>query len=157
MQTTIVTARAAAIRRVLRPNLLVPRPRTYATPTVFSHDDDPQLADYPRLPFVSRQRLPALGPYDDPQMRRNFGETMHEKEEILSMWGPDAPPVPPPTALLHFTIAVLGFVGFGTLVKFALIPSRSAIPRDYPYSGLITELGGFEDIKARPESEEEED
>ena len=31
---------------------------------------------------------------------------LHEQEEILSMWGPDAPVVPPSQALRHFLIAV---------------------------------------------------
>ena len=63
------------------------------------------------------------------------------------MWGPDAPTVPPATALRHFAIAVLGFVSFGVVVKYALIPSRPSVPREYPYSGLVTELGGLEENK----------
>ena len=38
-------------------------------------DDDPQLADYPRLPYVSKQLRPALG-WEDMQFRRNYGETV---------------------------------------------------------------------------------
>jgi NADH dehydrogenase (ubiquinone) 1 beta subcomplex subunit 8 len=36
---------------------------------------DPQLNGYPQLPWISRQRLPAKG-WTDPQMRRNFGDTV---------------------------------------------------------------------------------
>jgi len=46
--------------------------RTYASQ---AQDADPQLADYPRLPWVSRQRLPPKG-WWDPQMRRNFGDNV---------------------------------------------------------------------------------
>lgn len=46
--------------------------RTYASQ---AQEADPQLADYPRLPWVSRQRLPPKG-WWDPQMRRNFGDTV---------------------------------------------------------------------------------
>ena len=46
--------------------------RTYASQ---AQDADPQLADYPRLPWVSRQTLPPKG-WWDPQMRRNFGDTV---------------------------------------------------------------------------------
>lgn len=40
-----------------------------------AQDIDPQLADYPRLPWTSRQALPPKG-WWDPQMRRNFGDTV---------------------------------------------------------------------------------
>ena len=57
------------------------------------------------------------------------------------MWGPDAAPLPPNVALRWFSIAVAGFVSFGFLAKYALVPDRPAIPREYPFSGLVTELG----------------
>ncbi|KZT73018.1 hypothetical protein DAEQUDRAFT_748993 [Daedalea quercina L-15889] len=118
-------------------------------------EPDPQLGDYPQLPYVSRQRLPALG-WDDRQMRRNFGDPLHERDEILSMWGPDAPVVPPPTALRYFIIAFSGIAAFGVLCKYALVPERPCVPREYPFSGLVTELGGLEENKAREETTEEE-
>ena len=62
------------------------------------------------------------------------------------MWGPDVSPLPPKTALRHFTIATLGFVTFGVLVNY-LVPARPAVPREYPYSGLVKELGGLEENK----------
>jgi NADH dehydrogenase (ubiquinone) 1 beta subcomplex subunit 8 len=53
-----------------------PLARTYATPVAYHQQEvDPQLAGYPQLPYVNRQRLPAKG-WDDPQMRRNFGDTV---------------------------------------------------------------------------------
>lgn len=63
------------------------------------------------------------------------------------MWGPDIPVVPQRTALRQFTLAVLAFVGFGFVVNAALIPKRPAVPREYPFSGLVTELGGLEENK----------
>lgn len=65
------------------------------------------------------------------------------------MWGPDAPVVPKETALRHFTLAFLGIASFGLAVKLALVPERPAVPREYPYSGLIKELGGLEENKVR--------
>lgn len=124
---------------------------------------DPQLNGYPQLPNTSRQSLPATGWWDG-QMRRNFGDTvwllpclnmnyvlsqrqMHEHEEMYSMWGADIPHVAPATALRHFTIAVSGFVAFGLLCNYALVPERPSIPRQYPFNGLVKELGGMEDNK----------
>jgi hypothetical protein len=63
------------------------------------------------------------------------------------MWGPDIPTVPPHTALYQFSLVALGFVSFGIFCKYALVPDRPATPRDYPFSGLITELGGLEENK----------
>lgn len=48
--------------------------RAYATPATFKpQEKDPQLGDYPDLPWVSNQELPARGWWDQ-QMRRNFGD-----------------------------------------------------------------------------------
>ena len=69
---------------------------------------------------------------------------MHEREEMYSMWGPDIPHVAPATALRHFTFAVSGFVAFGLLCNYVLVPERPAIPRQFPYDGLVKELGGIE-------------
>ena len=138
--------------------------RKYATPASVTEEIDPQLNGYPQLPLVSRQYLPATGWWDN-QMRRNFGDTvswecsiysfiilttspqLHEQEELVSMWGPDIPVIPPPIALFQFTLVTFGFITFGFLVKGALIPDRSAVPRVYPFSGLVTELGGADENK----------
>ncbi|KAH9959587.1 hypothetical protein BC827DRAFT_1156164 [Russula dissimulans] len=136
-------------------SLLRSRPlRAYSTLT--QKEIDPQLNGYPQLPDVSRQSLPPNG-WWDPQMRRNFGDTMHEHEELYSMWGPDIPHVDPSTALRHFAIAVSGFVTFGLLCKYALVPDRPAVPRQYPFDGLVKESGGLEENKANAESLEEDD
>jgi NADH dehydrogenase (ubiquinone) 1 beta subcomplex subunit 8 len=47
--------------------------RRYATPA--KQEPDPQLNGYPQLPWISRQTLPASG-WQDPLMRRNFGDTV---------------------------------------------------------------------------------
>jgi NADH dehydrogenase (ubiquinone) 1 beta subcomplex subunit 8 len=63
------------------------------------------------------------------------------------MWGPDIPVIAPPIALRRLAIVALGFVGFGTFVNFALVPEKPAAPRTYPFSGLVTELGGLDENK----------
>ncbi|KAF8554629.1 hypothetical protein OG21DRAFT_1462274 [Imleria badia] len=114
--------------------------------TSAAQEKDPQLGDYPELPWQSRQTLPPRGWWDQ-QMRRNFGDPVPEYEEVLSMWGPDISAVPPRTALFQFTLAASAFVGFGFLCKFVLVPERPTVPREYPFSGLVQELGGLEDNK----------
>ncbi|KAG6862490.1 hypothetical protein C0995_000036 [Termitomyces sp. Mi166 len=130
-------------------------PPSRAASTSTEEEVDPQLDDYPQLPFVSRQHLSPYG-WQDPLMRRNFGDTLHEEEEVLSMWGPDIPPVPPSTAATHFLIAVSAFVGFGFLVRYGLLQDPPAVRREYPYGGLVTELGGLDENKARVGSVDEE-
>ncbi|KAH7884448.1 Ndufb8, NADH dehydrogenase 19kDa subunit [Phlebopus sp. FC_14] len=131
-------------------------PRWARAASTVSADRDPQLADYPDLPWVSNQNLPARGWWDQ-QMRRNFGDPIHENDEVLSMWGPDVSVVPPQRALFHFSLAVSAFVGFGFLCKYALVPERPTVPREYPFSGLVRELGGLEENKAREATDDGDD
>lgn len=66
------------------------------------------------------------------------------------MWTPDPPVMTaPPAALRQFSLAVLCFVAFGFAVK-AITPERPAVPRSYPYDGLVKELGGIEQNKVGP-------
>ncbi|CAE6413200.1 hypothetical protein ACGC1H_002955 [Rhizoctonia solani] len=121
--------------------------RTYATPVEFKQPkNDPQLGDYPQIPAVSLQRRPAKGWWNQ-QERRNFGETLPEQYEILSLWAPDVFNISRGNALKQFSIAVAVFLSFTVAVK-ASVPERPAVPRNYPYDGLVAELGGLDANKA---------
>lgn len=63
------------------------------------------------------------------------------------MWGPDISVVTPQSGLFQFTLATFGFVTFGLLANAVLVPEKPAVPREYPFSGLVTELGGIEENK----------
>jgi len=122
----------------------------------YKNQENSQVGDYPHLSNTSRQTLPAYGWWDQ-QNRRNYGDPLHEQEDIVGMWGPDAPHVPPPTALKHFGVAVLCWLAFAFSVSF-FVPKRDAVPRSYPYDGLLLEQGGLEANKApvyEPEDSEE--
>ncbi|KAF8150788.1 hypothetical protein B0H34DRAFT_801714 [Crassisporium funariophilum] len=151
MNSNAILRRVLATRSAARHRLLASTntARQYATPS--TPESDPQLNGYPQLPFVSRQTLPPLG-WQDPLTRRNFGDTLHEQEEVLSMWGPDPAPIPVNVALRQFMVATIGFVAFGFLVKEIITQDPPAIRREYPYDGLAKELGGLEENKARAES-----
>ncbi|KAF9485171.1 hypothetical protein BDN70DRAFT_871557 [Pholiota conissans] len=151
MNTALLRRAARARIAVRHPLVAVPTvARTYATP---SHEEpDPQLNGYPQLPFVPRANLPPLG-WTDNLTRRNFGDTLHEQEEVLSMWGPDAPPLDPNSAMRQFLVAVAGFVTVGFIIN-AITPDPPAIRREYPFDGLVKELGGLEENKARPETDD---
>ena len=76
-----------------------------------------------------------------------FRQKIHEYDEVVSMWSPDVSGVPPQTALRQFSVVMFGFASFALLTKYALVPDKPAVPREYPYSGLVTELGGLEENK----------
>lgn len=50
----------------------------------------------------------------------------------------------PSRALKQLSIYFSGLIAFGVLVKYALIPDRLAVPREFPFDGLVKELGGVE-------------
>ncbi|TFK33244.1 hypothetical protein BDQ12DRAFT_707398 [Crucibulum laeve] len=161
MNSSTVLRRVAGVRAAAkRPLTQAPSAtlsiRSYATPS--SQEPDPQLNGYPQLPWVSRQTRDPHG-WQDPLLRRNFGEPLHEQEEVLSMWGPDIPPgdITPQAALRQLALAFAGFAAFGLLVKYVLLPEPPAVRREYPYDGLVKELGGLEENKQRTESTIEED
>ncbi|KAG6856889.1 hypothetical protein H0H87_012469 [Tephrocybe sp. NHM501043] len=148
-----VRAVSSSVGRIAALRSVCPPPSRAAS-TSTKEEVDPQLNGYPQLPFVSRQHLTPYG-WQDPLMRRNFGDPLHEQEEVLGMWGPDIPPVAPSTAAGHFFIAVTAFVSFGFLVRYGLLQDPPGIRREYPYGGLATELGGPEENKARAEPVDE--
>jgi NADH dehydrogenase (ubiquinone) 1 beta subcomplex subunit 8 len=78
MQAVGVAARRVVGARSAAQRLSQSAARTYATPVPFLREEkDPQLGDYPDLPYESKQRRNARG-WDDPQMRRNFGEPVSD-------------------------------------------------------------------------------
>lgn len=128
---------------------------------------DPQLGDYPQLPALSYQRR-RPGGWDDPQERRNIGEPvcplcknscgsfaevililkLPEEQEVLSVWAYDHYPMSTSSAARQLAVAIAAFgLLFVGLAKIA--PERPSIPRQYPRSGLVTELGGMEENKVR--------
>ncbi|KAK0500423.1 hypothetical protein EDD18DRAFT_1149937 [Armillaria luteobubalina] len=151
---SLIARRAARVASATRPAAaFAVRSRAYAAEAAKDPETDD---DYPKVPNVSRQYLPAKG-WQDPLTRRNFGDPVHEQDELYSMWGPDIPTIAPHIALRHFTYAVISFVSFGFVVKYALTPEMPAIRRQYPFGGLVTELGGLDANKARVEDESDVD
>ena len=67
---------------------------------------------------------------------------------MFSMWGPDPPKVAPRTALFQFGVAAAVF-GSIMLFAYAATPEKPVVSRQYPYEGLVNELGGLEENKVR--------
>lgn len=74
---------------------------------------------------------------------------LHEQEEVLSMWGPDVPRagLTAQSALVQLLGAFAGFATLGFVIKNYGVPERPAAPRDFPYDGLVKELGGVAELK----------
>ncbi|KAF9525648.1 hypothetical protein CPB83DRAFT_870758 [Crepidotus variabilis] len=149
MNTQQVVRRGLVVTRwANRQALAASNRRNYVT-----EQADPQLNGYPQLPNTSRQYLPPVG-WQDNLLRKNFGDTLHEREELYSMWGPDIPPISPYTALGHFAIAAGSIITAGFFIKYILLPDAPVARREFPYGGLVKELGGLDENKARPLSDE---
>ncbi|WVO16148.1 hypothetical protein L204_103818 [Cryptococcus depauperatus] len=113
---------------------------------------DPQLNGYPQLPDETLQKRYPFG-WWDMQERKNFGEVVHESEDVLGMWGPDVHKTSWQSALFQLTTA-FSLIGVVAYVLIENRPERPAIARDYPYNGLERELGGVN--VARKEQVDEE-
>ena len=121
--------------------------QTRRASTEANDEVDPNIADpnmnggYPDLPRVKRQHRDPYGDWWDTQDRRNFGEPVHEDNDILGIfatedytwtsagWG----------AVLMGTF-VATFLGVCTVVYYTY-PDTPAVPRRFP-GGLDRELGG---------------
>ncbi|KAL0577128.1 hypothetical protein V5O48_004842 [Marasmius crinis-equi] len=156
----------SSILRTARRSLLTARPRShryisesaakidaaFVEPQAEEPEEPTILTEYPDVPAINRQYLPPKG-WQDNQMRRNYGDPLHEQEELHSMWSPDIPTIDPNLALKRFAMAFLGFAGAFMLIKEVGTPEPHFVRRTYPYGGLVKELGGTEENKARVEEE----
>jgi NADH dehydrogenase (ubiquinone) 1 beta subcomplex subunit 8 len=100
-----------------------------------------QNGGYISPPRVKRQFRDPYGDWWDKQERRNYGEPVHEDNDILGMFSPEEyTHATPGTAFFQlgcFAAAVLGLCG----VVAMYYPDTPAAPREFE-DGLERELGG---------------
>eukprot|EP00112_Aurelia_sp_Birch-Aquarium-sp1_P000301 Seg1026.3 transcript_id=Seg1026.3/GoldUCD/mRNA.D3Y31 product="NADH dehydrogenase" protein_id=Seg1026.3/GoldUCD/D3Y31 len=109
-------------------------------------DDGLDVGDYPDLPGRSYQLRDPYGKYWDQQDRRNFGEPLHEEDDLFSIWMPDRHDesnVSTAEAVRNLGIAfgLLGFVYFLSTF-YNDENSNEVVPKMYPYNNLYLETGG---------------
>ena len=144
-------------------------PRTYATATIreatpdkpveqaeqASEDlSDPNMnGNYPdpsktsALPLKRQFRDPR-GEWWDPQERRNYGEPVHEDNDILGIFTTESyTHITPGWGLVLIGTFVTAFCGMLTVVS-TYYPDRPSAPREFP-DGLEAELGGPRALRAR--------
>ncbi|KAI9266529.1 hypothetical protein BDA99DRAFT_505932 [Phascolomyces articulosus] len=137
-----------------RPALMAASIRSQSTLDTGEVIEDPQIGDYPNLPRWSAQ---SRGPFGwwDPQDKRNFGETVHEEDELMGVWAPDLHTYSPYKALAQLGLATAAIGGFAYFIS-KTYPEPPAVRRTYPYEGLKAELGSREnDIRSRGARAEE--
>lgn len=77
----------------------------------------------------------------DRQERRNFGEPVHEENEILGVFSPEEyTHVTPGKGFLHLGFFVAAFLGLCGVVSL-YYPDKPSVPKTY-VDGLEKELGG---------------
>lgn len=89
------------------------------------------------------------GDWWDKQERRNFGEPVHEDNDILGVFSPEQyTHVTPGKAFAALGCFVAVFLGFSGVCSF-YYPDKPSIPRTFP-DGLEKELGGTNALPVSP-------
>ena len=66
---------------------------------------------------------------------------LHEQDDVLNMWSPDAYKVPGPLALRHF-LAAVGVISLFSLLVYKTSFQPPMMRKTFPRDGLAAELGG---------------
>ncbi|KAJ1779390.1 hypothetical protein LPJ77_001916 [Coemansia sp. RSA 2523] len=103
-------------------------------------DPDPQIGDYPNLPHIKAEERPQNGWWDR-QNRRNFGEPIHEHDEVLNMRSPTVYRSPGWKVVGRMWAGVIVTIGS---IYYIISQARAERPymRAFYPNGLKDELGG---------------
>ncbi|KAI9720300.1 MAG: hypothetical protein M1828_005763 [Chrysothrix sp. TS-e1954] len=122
---------------------------------------DPEVTDpgmnggYVNPPRIKRQFRDPHADWWDPVEKRNFGEPVHEDNDILAVFSPEEyTHMPAGKAALHF-LTFVGAVGLLAALVNRFYPDTPAVPKGYP-GGLDVELGGERTMHALKYGEEEQ-
>ncbi|KAL4972715.1 hypothetical protein BDW66DRAFT_143688 [Aspergillus desertorum] len=119
-----------------------------------AENDDPLMnGGYQNPPRIKRQFRDPNADWWDKQERRNFGEPVHEENEILGVFSPEQyTHVAARKGLLQLGAFVVTFLGFCGVVSL-YYPDKPTVPRTFS-GGLEKELGGPNALPARKTGEE---
>ncbi|OMJ18344.1 NADH dehydrogenase [ubiquinone] 1 beta subcomplex subunit 8, mitochondrial [Smittium culicis] len=129
---------AAAASRLAR---IPANARFYATKKEYYVDKDAQIGDYPNLPWIKAEEKTPYGWWDR-QNRRNFGEVVHEHEDILGMQSNSVYYHPPWSKVLLQWVGFVSLLAGGAFLVYYIVPPPVAVPKFYPFNGLEKEMGG---------------
>lgn len=129
------------LRGVARP---LARGRFYSSKPV---EDDRGIGPYPHVKFEYYNERPQDVKYDDQQGRRNLGEPLHYKFDLIDVWSPDHFSQKPDSTAgkwnLYFIFSIIGFSG---VCYYYLFDGPNFVRRSYP-DGLNKALGGTDDTR----------
>ena len=96
---------------------------------------------YDNPPAIKRSFRDPYGDWWDKQERRNFGEPVHEDNDILGVFSPEQyTHVSPSKGLASLGVFVAVFLGFCGVTSY-FYPDKPSVPRTFP-DGLEKDLGG---------------
>ncbi|KAL2009304.1 hypothetical protein VTN00DRAFT_7498 [Thermoascus crustaceus] len=115
---------------------------------------DPNMnGNYQNPPRLKRALRNPHADWWDKQERRNFGEPVHEDNDILGVFSPEQyTHATPGKAFLHLGCFVAAFLGLCSTVSL-FYPDKPSVPRTFP-GGLEKELGGPNAVRARKPGED---
>ncbi|KAJ6104171.1 hypothetical protein N7523_010491 [Penicillium sp. IBT 18751x] len=144
-----------ACPRLLPATLLPPR-ATFSRVAALraSEVEDPlQNGNYQNPPRVKRAFRDPYGGWWDAQEKRNFGEPVHEDNEILGVFSPEEyTHVSARKGLFQLGAFVVTFLGLCGVVSM-FYPDKPSVPKTY-VDGLEKELGGANALPARKSGED---
>nr|KMM69468.1 NADH:ubiquinone oxidoreductase 20.1kD subunit [Coccidioides posadasii RMSCC 3488] len=112
-----------------------------------------QNGGYPNPPAQRRQFRDPYGGWWDPQDRRNFGEPVHEDNDILGTFTTESyTHFKAPKAFFLMGCAITTVFAFSGLVSL-FYPDKPSVPRTFE-DGLEKELGGANAVRARKPGED---
>ncbi|KAM6443047.1 NADH dehydrogenase [ubiquinone] 1 beta subcomplex subunit 8, mitochondrial [Liasis olivaceus] len=130
--------RAAAAKKY---NLTLEDYKTYA-------DDGVGYGDYPKLPDQSLHEKNPWYEWDQPDLRRNFGEPVHRNFDLFVRTRVDTSPTPVSWHIMK--IYFWGFIGIILVMSYLgeIFPVyQPAAPKQYPYGYLNLENKGDPDTE----------
>ncbi|PKS06271.1 hypothetical protein jhhlp_007019 [Lomentospora prolificans] len=117
-------------------------------PKLTDAEDPGMNGGYINPPAIKRQFRDPYGDWWDPQERRNFGEPVHEDNDLLGIFSPYEYTwtTPGKGAVMFATAAGVLLSAIGLV--YLTYPDMKAVPKEYE-DGLERELGGSGAVRAR--------
>ncbi|XP_034050409.1 NADH dehydrogenase [ubiquinone] 1 beta subcomplex subunit 8, mitochondrial [Thalassophryne amazonica] len=113
-------------------------------------DDGMGFGDYPKLPDRSQHERDPWYQWDEPDLRRNWGEPMHYFFDMYMRLRVDTSPTAVPwSSMCKQLFGFIGFMLFMFYVGEKFPAYQPVAPKQYPYNNLYLERGG--DPEKQPE------
>jgi NADH dehydrogenase (ubiquinone) 1 beta subcomplex subunit 8 len=142
---------ARVVRHAARPALI--QTRTITQGELEELNDPGQNGGYINPPPLKRQFRDPYGDWWDKQERRNYGEPVHEDNDILGIFTPEEyTHFTPGHGLMLLGCFVASVFALSGVVSF-IYPDKVSVPRTFP-GGLEEELGGPRAVRTRKEGDE---